>query len=212
MQSRQSLNVIIGKGFWFVSHKVPFADLTGDRRVINLSMGSADSSVKKIHGADLVNAKGSFLGVDCLGVVAAFDCCHCTEQVFLRAVVSAGRTKGDKGDKQERQSDFVHGRENIRFAKTVKLFFRFIVFSFGVPRGGNYGKFRACFMRVKNQEKSNKTLDKNPCRGLSPRTMSAKLKRDGVSKGPTITTRYRFSLYTMPSLAVTSPLKEAKSV
>ena len=165
MQSRQSLNVIIGKGFWFVSHKVPFADLTGDRRVINLSMGSADSSVKKIHGADLVNAKGGFLGVDCLGIARRFDLGHCTEQVFLRAVVSAGRTKGDKGDNQERQSNFVHGRENIRFAKTVKLFFRFIVFSFGVPRGGNYQKFRACFMRVKNQEKSKKTLDKIPVVG-----------------------------------------------
>lgn len=150
MQSCQSLNVIIGKGFWFVSHKVPFTDLTGHRRVINLSMGAADSSVKKIHGADLVNAKGSFLGVDCPWVVAAFDNSHCPEQVFLRAVVSAGRTKSDKSDKQERQSDFVHGRENIRFAKRVKLFFCFIVFSFGVPNARNYQKFRACFMGAEN--------------------------------------------------------------
>lgn len=40
-------------------------------------------------------------------------------------------------------------RENIRSRERVKLFFNFIVFSFGVPKPGNYRKFRTCFMRVK---------------------------------------------------------------
>lgn len=40
-------------------------------------------------------------------------------------------------------------RENIRLEERVKLFFDLIVFSFGVPKPGNYRKFRTCFMRVK---------------------------------------------------------------
>lgn len=98
MQASQSLYVIIGKSFRLISQEVTLADLTGDRRVIHLSMVPLNASVKEIHWADLVNAKGSFLGIERSGVVAAFDCGHCTEQVFLGAIIATGKPKGYKGD------------------------------------------------------------------------------------------------------------------
>lgn len=103
-------------------------------------------------------------------------------------------------------------RENIRSRERVKLFFNFIVFSFGVPKPGNYRKFRTCFMRVKisrvNQQR--KLLTKSLLWAL-PTHHECETKSDGVSKGPTINTRRKFSLRTMPSPAITS-YKEAKFV